>query len=81
MQRAAQVTVSAILTVLLIFIAWWFLLYKCCTSDLRLKPFHGSSDDSRHSLDVAALSRSDVLAPEYRLDHNIRNTEFMQVRG
>jgi hypothetical protein len=59
-------------------IAWWRLLYN---SDLRLQPFHGGSDDSRHSLDVAALNRSDVLVPEHRLDHNIRNTEFMQVRG
>jgi hypothetical protein len=57
------------------------LLYNCCTSDLSSKLFHGCGDDSRNSFDVAPLSRSDVLVPEYRLNHNIRNTEFMKVSG
>ncbi|MGA7924958.1 MAG: hypothetical protein WCA20_03060, partial [Candidatus Sulfotelmatobacter sp.] len=62
-------------------IVQWFLLYNCCTSDLGFKLFHGCGHDSRYSLDVAPLSRSDVFVPEYRLNHNIRNTKFMKVRG
>jgi hypothetical protein len=57
------------------------LLYKCCTCNLSLKPFHGGGHHFRRSFNVAALSRAHVLVPEYRLNHNIRNTEFVQVRG
>jgi hypothetical protein len=37
--------------------------------------------DLQHRLDIALLGRSCVLVPEYRLDHNIGNTELMQVPG
>jgi hypothetical protein len=74
------------------YVGFWFGLFSLpnCLVASAVQPLYKrpetpavswGSDDSRHSFDVAALSRSDVLVPEYRLDHNIRNTEFMQVRG
>jgi len=42
-------------------IAWWFLLYNCCTSDLSLKLLHGGGDILTHGFDVETLRGAHTL--------------------
>ena len=57
------------------------LLHICCTSNFCFQPLHRLGHHARHRLDVASLRRLNVFVAQDRLDHLVRDSEFVQVRG
>jgi hypothetical protein len=53
----------------------------CCTSYSCLQLIHGVGHNLGHRFDVASLRGADILVAQNCLDHLVRHSEFMKVRG
>ena len=57
------------------------LLHICCTSYFCFQLLHGVRHYPRHGLDIAPLRRADIFVTQDCLDHFVRHSEFVQIRG